>query len=243
MVYCQELMNQKVENSNFKGERIAKVIARSGVCSRRDAEKLISEGKVKVSGKVISSPALNVTDEKITVNGKLLNAKADSRLFLYHKPVGLVTSHKDEQGRKTVFGSLPKSLPRVVSVGRLDLNSEGLLLLTNDGELARKFEHPKTAMKRKYRVRVFGKVEIKKLFALKKGITIDGVRYSSIFVEVEKLDKNSWLQITLTEGKNREIRKVLKHFGLEVSRLIRVSYGDYELGKLKVGEVKEVPSP
>lgn len=230
-------LNLYVQNSDKKPERIAKVIARSGFCSRRDAEKIILEGRVKVDGEKINSPALNVLDEKITIDGKPISSKEASRLFLYHKPVGLVTSHKDEQGRATVFESLPKNLPRLISVGRLDLNSEGLLLLTNDGELARELELPSSNLKRVYRVRVFGKLP--NFASLQNGIEIEGVRYDKIDVKVEKQSANSWLQVTLWEGKNREIRRVMAHFGLEVSRLIRISYGDYKLGNLKVGEVVE----
>lgn len=221
-------------------ERIAKAIAKSGLCSRRDAEKLVLEGRVKVNGKIIDSPALNVTDEIIEVDGKPISAVEKARLFIYYKPVGLVTTHKDELGRDTVFEHLPKNMPRVVSVGRLDLNSEGLLLLTTSGEVARQFELPSSGFKRVYRVRVFGHVQITDLKKLKNGITIDDVDYAPILVEFEKLSTNSWLKITLQEGKNREIRKVLKHFGLEVSRLIRIEYGEYKLGDLKPGEVKEV---
>lgn len=229
--------------SNFimnNPERIAKVIAKSGFCSRRDAEKIIMEGRVKVNGEKINSPALNVSDEIITIDDKPLKNVEATRLFIYYKPVGLVTTHRDERGRDTVFENLPEGLPRVVSIGRLDLNSEGLLLLTNSGELAREFELPSSGFRRVYRVRVFGHVNIAELKKLKKGITIDGVSYAPIDIEFEKLSTNSWLKITLREGKNREIRKVLKHFGLEVNRLIRIEYGEYKLGNLKPGEVVEV---
>lgn len=233
---CQDPMNKK----NHLPERIAKKIAASGFCSRRDAEKIIAEGRVKINGEKISSPAIKVTDEIIMIDDVAISDKPKPRIFLYYKPVGLVTTHRDEKGRPTVFENLPKNLPRVISIGRLDLNSEGLLLLTTDGETARKFELPSSDMERVYRVRVYGPVRINELEKLKKGITIDGVRYAPIKVEIEKMDTNSWLKITLKEGKNREIRKVMKHFGLEVSRLIRIQYGKYKLGNLKPGDVKEV---
>ena len=223
-----------------KGERIAKVIAASGACSRRDAEKIIAEGRVKVDGVLITSPALNVTNEKITIDDKLIIKPTKSRLFKYYKPVGLVTTHKDELGRQTVFESLPHGMPRVVSVGRLDLNSEGLLLLTTSGETAREFELPSSNLERVYRVRVYGNVDMEQLKNLKKGIEIDGVRYGSVDVTAEKIAVNSWLRVSIREGKNREVRKVLGYFGLDVSRLIRVRYGDYELGNLQPGEVEEI---
>jgi 23S rRNA pseudouridine2605 synthase len=228
-----------------KGERIAKVIAQSGLCSRRDAEKLITERKVKVNGAIIDSPALNVSkDDEIFVSGKQIEQKSDVRLWLYHKPVGLVTTHKDELGRKTVFETIPKYLPRMVSVGRLDLNTEGLLLLTNDGGLARHLELPTTGLKRRYRVRVYGFDETKMIEKLAKGMTIEGIRYAPIICEVEKAEKrtaNIWVTVTLSEGKNREIRKVFEHFGCKVSRLIRISYGVFELNDLAQNEIREVP--
>lgn len=229
-----------MNTSTKKPERIAKVIAASGFCSRRDAEKLIAEKRVKVDGKLLVTPALTVTDEVITIDDKPLKAANAPRLFIYYKPVGLVTSHRDEKGRDTVFDRLPKNMPRVVSIGRLDLNSEGLLLLTTDGATARKFELPSSGYRRVYRVRVFGHVKINELKKLRKGIVIDDVHYAPLEVEIEKLGNNSWLKITLHEGKNREIRKIMKHFGLEVSRLIRVEYGEYKIGDLKPGEVREV---
>ena len=231
-----------------KGERIAKRIARAGLCSRRDAEKWIEKGRVQVNGKVIASPALNVTgDDKIAVDGKILGQDEETRLFLYHKPAGLVTSHKDEKGRDTVFDKLPDDLPRVISIGRLDLNTEGLLLLTNDGELSRYLELPATGWKRRYRVRVHGRVEAKKLESLKKGIKVDGVSYKSIEASIDalpegesKVGANTWLTLALKEGKNREIRKVMEAIGLKVTRLIRTDYGPFSLGKLERGRVLEV---
>lgn len=227
-------------NAQKKGERIAKIIARSGFCSRRDAEKLVLQGRVAVDGKKIDSPALNITDELIAIDGEPLQRSQVRRVFKYYKPVGLVTTHKDEKGRETVFDSLPKGLPRVVSVGRLDKNSEGLLLLTNDGEFARQLELPENNFKRVYRVRVYGRLPDDGFRSLSNGITIEGVRYGKIEVKVEKKAVNSWLQITLHEGKNREIRRVMSHLGLEVSRLIRVRYGEYELENMKEGEVLEL---
>ncbi len=232
-------------SENHKGERIAKVIARAGLCSRRDAERWIEAGRVRVNGETLSSPALAVTDkDEIIVDNKPLPRKETTRLFLYHKPVGLVTSHRDEKGRQTVFDALPKELPRVMSVGRLDLNTEGLLLLTNDGELSRYLELPATGWSRRYRVRVMGKVDEKRLDGLKKGIRIDGINYQSIkaVLETHKGSANQWLHITLHEGKNREIRRVMEALHLQVNRLIRVGYGPFELGKLLRGAVEEVNS-
>lgn len=223
--------------------RIAKIIARVGYCSRRDAEKLILEGKVKLNGKLVTSPALNVTiNDDISIEGKPLSKVSNERLWLFYKPVGVITTHKDPQGRPTVFEILPKSMPRVVSVGRLDLNTEGLLLLTNSGELARRFELPSNGLKRIYRCRVFGKLTPSIISALAKGITIDGLQYGKIIVKPEK-DQNSmnnWVSVELTEGKNREIRKVFEYFDLRVNRLIRTHYGAYSIDGLKVGEVREV---
>ena len=223
--------------------RIAKFMAHAGVCSRREAEELIKQQRVTVNGEVVVNPAVNVTgDEKILLDGEKLPQAEKVRLWLYHKPAGLVTTHKDEKSRSTVFANLPKSLPRVISVGRLDLNSEGLLLLTNNGELSRKLELPSNGWSRRYKVRVFGKVTKEMLDKLKNGITVDKVEYGPIKAEIETtMGANSWIIVTLTEGKNREIRKVMKYLGLEVSRLIRLSYGPFQLGNLKKGEVRELP--
>jgi 23S rRNA pseudouridine2605 synthase len=225
-----------------EGDRIAKVMARAGLCSRREAEAWIAEGRVKVNGQKIASPALNVTDrDDIRVDGKPLPDKEKIRLWRYNKPRGLLTTAKDPQGRPTVFESLPKELPRVVSIGRLDLNSEGLLLLTNDGELARRLELPTTGWVRRYRVRVNGQVEVAHLNELRKGITVEGIRYGSVQATLDRQQgDNAWLTMALTEGKNREIRKLCGHFGWAVSRLIRLSYGPFQLGNLATGEVEEV---
>ena len=224
-------------------ERIAKFIARSGVCSRREAEELIKQQRVSVNGVVVETPAFNVEGtEKIKIDGEKLPETEKTRVWIYHKPAGLVTSHKDEKGRQTVFDNLPAGMPRVISVGRLDLNSEGLLILTNSGELSRKLELPSNGWSRRYKVKVHGKVGKAKLEGLEKGCEIDGVVYGAIKVVVDsEQGTNAWLTVTLQEGKNREIRKVMKSLGLEVARLIRVSYGPFQLGSLKKGEVREVP--
>ncbi|MBL6957962.1 MAG: pseudouridine synthase [Rhodospirillales bacterium] len=225
-----------------KPERIAKVLARAGLCSRREAERWIADGRVTVNGDVLTTPAVTVTAaDTVTVDGQALPKTQDTRLWLYHKPAGLITSHQDTQGRSTVFDTLPKELGRVISVGRLDLNSEGLLLLTNDGGLARTLELPATGWERRYRVRVYGEVKEEKLAALKDGVTISGVHYGSIIARIDRLQRvNSWLAIAIREGKNREIRKVLEHIGLTVNRLIRTGYGPFNLATLKPGEVAEV---
>jgi 23S rRNA pseudouridine2605 synthase len=223
-------------------ERIAKRLARAGVASRREAERMIEAGRVKVNGKKIDSPALNVVGEdKIEVDGEVLAEAERTRLWRYYKPTGLVTSNKDEQGRKTVFDMLPTDLPRVMSVGRLDLNSEGLLLLTNDGELKRKLELPTTGWLRRYRVRAHGRPNEKMLAPLKRGITVDGERFKPMQVEIERQQgANVWLTIGLREGKNREIRRALESLGMTVSRLIRLSYGPFQLGDMKEGAVEEI---
>jgi len=232
------------EKNIDKPERIAKRLARAGVCSRREAERLIAAGRVNVDGKKLASPAFNVTSEsKIAVDGKPLQAAEAPRLWRYHKPTGLITTARDPKGRPTVFEKLPPGLPRVISVGRLDFNTEGLLLLTNDGELARHLELPQNAWLRHYRVRVHGTVDAGRLAALAKGLTISGIRYEGIkaVLETGKAEgKNVWLSVSLREGKNREIRKVMEHLGLQVSRLIRTSFGPFPLGTLPAGAVEEV---
>ena len=225
-----------------EGERIAKVLSRRGVASRREAERLIEAGEVTVNGKIITSPALNVTDaDKITISGHALPALEPARLWLYYKPDGLVTSASDEKGRDTVFDHLPEEMPRVMSVGRLDLNSEGLLLLTNDGELKRRLELPSTGWLRKYRVRVNGNPTDPDLEPLRKGITVEGEKFQPMSVVLDRHQgANAWLTVGLREGKNREIRRAMAAIDLSVNRLIRVSYGPFRLGELKPGEVEEV---
>lgn len=226
------------------GDRIAKVLARAGICSRRDAERLIAEGRVSVDGKALSTPAFKVKPgAKITVDGKPVKEPERARLWRYHKPKGIVTTHRDEKGRATVFEQLPAGMPRVISIGRLDYNSEGLLLLTNDGELARKLELPANGWLRRYRVRVFGRLTQEDLDALKKGVEIDGVKYGPVEANLDRQQGgNAWATIALKEGKNREVRRLMEHIGVKVNRLIRVSFGPFHLGQLKEGQVDEVPT-
>lgn len=235
-------MTDKPETPEPGGDRIAKVLARAGIASRRDVEKMISEGRVKVDGAVLATPAFKPAPGAIImVDGKVVAGAEPTRLWRYYKPVGLVTSHRDEKGRPTVFEHLPPGMPRVISVGRLDLTSEGLLLLTNDGAIARKLELPETGWLRRYRVRFFGNVAQDELDRLKGGITADGVRYGPIEAILERAKgQNSWAAVSLREGKNREVRKVFEHLGLKVSRLIRVAYGPFQIGDLREGEVAEV---
>lgn len=225
-----------------KEERIAKTIAAAGICSRREAERLIENGRVQVNGQVLKTPAFLVTDQdEILIDGTVLPNRQKRRLWCYHKPTGLITTHRDPKGRPTVFEKLPKYLPRVISVGRLDFNSEGLLLLTTDGALARSLEHPSRGWTRKYRVRVHGTVTPMIIEKLKKGITVKGIHYAPCELEIErKQGSNTWVLITLKEGKNREIRKMMAFFGLPVTRLIRISYGPFQLGNLAPGAVKEM---
>jgi 23S rRNA pseudouridine2605 synthase len=228
--------------SEIPGERIAKVMARAGLCSRREAEAWIADGRVAVNGVRLRSPARNVgPGDEITVDGKPIPTRERTRLWLYHKPRGLVTTARDPEGRPTVLAALPNELPRVVTVGRLDINTEGLLLLTNDGGLARVLELPATGWLRRYRVRVHGTVDEKALADLANGIAIDGVLYGSIEASLERRQgTNAWLAVGLREGKSREIKKVMEHLGLSVTRLIRVSFGPFQLGDLPEREVREI---
>jgi 23S rRNA pseudouridine2605 synthase len=222
--------------------RIAKAIAHAGLCSRRDAERWIEQGRVAVNGKRLETPAYVLKPgDKVSVDGKPLPGAAAPRLYRYHKPKGLVTSHKDSQGRKTVFEALPPDLPRVISVGRLDLNTEGLLLLTTDGELARHLELPSTGWLRRYRVRAHGKVTEVDLARLAKGMSVDGADYGRVEARIDRAQGgNVWLTLGLREGKNREVKRLLEALGLTVNRLIRVSFGPFALGELRPGEVSKV---
>ena len=237
----------EIDGEGGEGERVAKMLARSGVASRREVERLIEAGKVALNGTVLTTPAVKVRPGDIlTVDGKMIDEPEPTRIFRYHKPTGLLTSHNDPKNRPTVFQALPRDLPRVISVGRLDLNSEGLLLLTNDGELSRALEMPQNAWVRRYRARAFGDTTQAKLDRLKDGITVEGVRYGPIEARLDKAQdkagggKNVWITLTLSEGKNREVRKVLEAIGLKVNRLIRLSYGPFALGTLLPGQVEEV---
>ncbi|MGD9966535.1 MAG: pseudouridine synthase [Hyphomonadaceae bacterium] len=236
-------MSKTSPPSNPEAERIAKFLARAGICSRRDAEKLIGEGRVKLNGRVLDTPATKVTSaDQVMVDDRLVNAVEPTRLWRYHKPSGLVTTHRDPAGRATVFEHLPAAMPRVISVGRLDLTSEGLLLLTNDGTLARKLELPANGWLRRYRARAFGRVTQEELDRLKQGVIVDGVRYGSIDAKLERGGAaNAWITVSLTEGKNREVRRVLDSLGLKVNRLIRTAYGPFQLGTLQPGAVEEIP--
>lgn len=225
------------------GERIAKRISRAGICSRRDAEQLIADGRVKVDGKVIDTPAIKVTDaNKIHIDDELVQEKEEPRMWLYNKPRGVVTTNHDPEGRQTLFDILPPNLPRVITIGRLDMNSEGLLLLTNDGEIARHMELPSTGYTRRYRIRVHGVPSAETIKSLKRGLEIDGIQYGSVTTEINNVTaSNCWLTVGLQEGKKRELRVLFEHVGHPVSRLIRISYGPFQLGNLEEGEAKEVP--
>ena len=225
-------------------ERIAKVIARAGICSRRDAEQLVFQGRVGVNGVIIQTPAVKVDrHDTVSVDGEIVSlAYPRVRLWLFHKPRGYLTTHRDPQHRPVVFDLLPKTMPRVISVGRLDYHSEGLLLLTNDGDFARYLALPATGWEREYRVRAYGRVERKRLAQLEKGICIDNIIYCAVRVAIRTSSgDNTWFDVTLAEGKNREIRKMFAHIGLAVNRLIRISFGPFQLGRLSVGKLQEVP--
>ena len=232
----------KTDADKTDGNRIAKVIARAGICSRRDAEKLIAAGRVSLDGETVTTPAIRVGEHQVVaIDGKPLDEPETTRLWRYHKPAGLVTSHRDPQGRATVFANLPKHLPRVVSIGRLDINSEGLLLLTNDGALARQLELPAAGWTRKYRVRLFGKVTQKDLDRLAQGTTIAGVKYGPVIADLERSKgMYAWASVSLKEGKNREVKRLMESLGLKVARLIRVQYGPFHLGQLPEGAADEI---
>ena len=226
-----------------EGDRIAKWLARAGVASRRESERLLAEGRVTLNNTRVDHPATFVTaGDIVQVNGRVIDSPTRARLWRYHKPDGLVTTHKDPQGRPTVFEKMPKDMPRVVSVGRLDLNSEGLLLLTNDGGLARQLELPTNGWLRRYRVRVHGEVDERALAALKNGVTIEGIKYGPIDAGLDsRKGSNAWLTVSIHEGKNREIRRVMAYLNLGTTRLIRIAYGPFQLGLLPRGAVDEVP--
>jgi 23S rRNA pseudouridine2605 synthase len=223
-------------------QRIAKLLARAGIASRRDVERMIAEGRVAIGGKTVDTPATLLTSlHGVTVDGKPVKAPAPARLFRYHKPAGLLTTERDPKGRPTIYDRLPKGLPRVMPVGRLDLNTEGLLLLTTDGELKRQLELPATGVERSYRARVFGEISQARLEELIHGVEIEGIRYGAIDANLERrTGRNAWIELKLTEGKNREVRRVLEHLGLQVSRLLRTAYGPFPLADLPVGAVDEV---
>ncbi|MEQ8371388.1 MAG: pseudouridine synthase [Alphaproteobacteria bacterium] len=225
-------------------QRIARLMARSGVCSRREAERWIAQGRVQVNGQVLTTPAVTVgAEDRVLVDGEPLKPPEAPRLWSYYKPVGLVVSENDPDGRPTVIDALPDHMPRVVTVGRLDINSEGLLLLTNDGRLSRHLELPDTGAARTYRVRVYGRVTPAELSLMAAGITVDDMRYAPIEAKIDSQEgTNAWLTMVLHEGKNREIRRICEHFGWQVNRLIRTGYGAWTLGSLKPGEVREISS-
>ena len=234
----------RLKDPATKKERIAKFLARAGVASRRNSELLIKAGRVALNGEVVLHPATLVdADDTLTIDGKAIAAPEQTKLWRYHKPIGLMTTAHDPEGRPTVFAALPKTLGRVISVGRLDINTEGILLLTNDGELARYLEHPANAISRTYRIRAHGIATEAALARLAKGVTIDGISYRSVLTKVDsRRGSNCWLTMTLSEGKNREIKRLLKEIGLQVTRLIRISYGPFELGNLEPNAVEEVPT-
>lgn len=235
------------DGSEREGDRIAKLLARAGIASRREVERMIEEGRVKIGDEVVTTPATLLKSLRgVSVDGKMVGPIAAPRLYRFHKPAGLITAERDPTGRPTIYtalrNSMPKDAPRVMPVGRLDVNTEGLLLMTNDGELKRALELPSTGIPRTYRARTFGDISQARLEELIEGIEIDGVRYGPINANLERsANRNKWIEMTLTEGKNREIRRVLEHLGLEVSRLLRTSYGPFELADLQRGSVEEIP--
>jgi 23S rRNA pseudouridine2605 synthase len=236
-------MPDRSATNDNSGERIAKYLARAGVASRREAEKLIEQGIVTVDGVTLTTPAFKVTaDMDIRVDGTRINKPDAPRLWRFHKPDGLVTTHKDPQGRKTVFEALEGRLPRVISVGRLDLTTEGLLLLTNSGDLSRRLELPSTGWARRYRVRAYGKVNQRQLDALKDGVEIDGVQYGPVRATLDQYQGgNVWITLSINEGKNREVRNLMRHLDLHVNRLIRTAYGPFQLGRMPKSAVEEIP--
>ena len=235
------------DGTEREGDRIAKLLARAGIASRREVERMIEEGRVKIGDEVVTTPATLLTSLKgVSVDGKMVGPIAAPRLYRFHKPAGLITAERDPTGRPTIYtalrNSMPKDAPRVMPVGRLDVNTEGLLLMTNDGELKRALELPSTGIPRTYRARTFGDISQARLEELMEGVEIDGVRYGPINANLERsANRNKWIELTLTEGKNREVRRVLEHLGLEVSRLLRTSYGPFELADLQRGSVEEIP--
>jgi 23S rRNA pseudouridine2605 synthase len=232
-----------------EGERIAKLLARAGIASRREIERMIADGRIALNGKVLETPATILPDlQGVTVDGKAVAAPEPAQLYAFHKPTGLITAERDPAGRPTIYtalrNSLPKGAPRLMPIGRLDLNTEGLLLLTNDGELKRRMELPASQVPRTYRARAFGEVTQAQLEDLIEGLTIDGVRYGSIDANLERASgRNLWVEMTITEGKNREVRRVLEHLGLKVNRLIRTAYGPFHLGDLPRGQAVSIPRP
>jgi 23S rRNA pseudouridine2605 synthase len=235
---------RETDQSFAEGERIAKYLASAGVASRRDVEKLIAEGRVIVDGRKLDTPAFKVTGkERILVDGKVVARPDATRLWRYHKPAGLVTTNKDPEGRPTIFDDMPSDLPRVVTIGRLDLNTEGLLLLTNDGELARGLELPATGLDRKYRARAYGRIEQRELDRLRDGVVHEGEEYRSIIATLDRVTgSNCWIDVSLAEGRKREVRRALESLGLKVNRLIRISYGPFALDDLGPGALEEVPA-
>ncbi len=231
------------ERDTAKGERVAKVIARAGVCSRREAERLIADGRVALDGRLLTTPAVLVEPGSvITVDGEPIGEPERMRLFRYHKPAGVLTTERDPQGRPTIYDTFPPNVPRLMPVGRLDFASEGLLLLTNDGALKRHLELPSTGWLRRYRVRVFGRPDPQTLARLARGVKVDGVQYGPIEASIDSIKgSNAWLTVSLREGKNREIRRVMEHLGLQVNRLIRIAYGPFQLGDVPRGGAEEVP--